>query len=315
LVFYCQYQGMKNPLSGFAALTAHQTSVHADAFRSGLDDRFIGGLVDFPGRTSQCIMVLSGSVVRLKPDSEETIVGPAINWGPKDPETRIKAKAGSNGVIMTLGDATLSNAIGHKPEAATLRLMSAREFTLSLTEKVDIAQTLSACFTAIFKELDAGQTGMETVIEAQIRIMLVALWRAGVNEMIEDQSYKAANLTLERFRHLVEAHLRERWPVHRFAVELGVSPDRLHDICTRTLGKPPQRLVRDRLTFEAQALLQRSHQSLDQIADHLGFRSTSQFSAFFKTEVGVPPGAFRKASTQLGGSMQYKQVGNYADWP
>ena len=274
-----------------------------------------GGLVDFPGRTVQCIMVLSGNALRIKADSEEMIVGPAINWGPKSSDTRIKAKAGSNGIIMTLGDTTLSNAIGHKPEAAALRLMSAREFTLGLTTKPNIAQTISTCFDAIFKELDAGQTGMETVIEAQIRIMLVSLWRAGVNEMIEDQSYKSANLTLERFRHLVEAHLRQRWPVHRFATELDVSPDRLHDICTRTLGKPPQRLIRDRLTFEAQALLQRSHQTLDQIADHLGFRSTSQFSAFFKAEVGVPPGSFRRASRQQGWEEKAAQVGSYADWP
>jgi len=216
---------------------------------------------------------------------------------------------------MTLGDAMLSNAIGHKPEAAALRLMSARAFTLSLDNKPEIVQTLSTCFDAIFRELEAGQTRMETVIEAQIRIMLVSLWRAGVNEMVDDQSYKAANLTLEQFRHLVEAHLRERWPVQRFAAELGVSPDRLHDICKRTLGKPPQRLIRDRLTFEAQSLLQRSHQTLDQIADHLGFCSTSQFSVFFKAETGVPPGAFRRSTTKQGNVVKHVQTGSYADWP
>ena len=306
---------MKITPNKFHSQTAHQTTVHAEIFRSALDDRFLGGLVDFPGRTTQCIMVLSGGAARLKPDSEETITGPAISWGAKAPDTHIKARAGSNGIIMTLGDTTLSNAIGHRPEAAALRLMSAREFTLSLTEKPEIAQTISTCFGAIFKEIEAGQTGMETVIEAQIRIMLVSLWRAGVNEMIEDQRYNAANLTLERFRHLVEAHLRERWPVHRFAIELGVSPDRLHDICTRTIGKPPRRLIRDRLTFEAQALLQRSHQTLDQIADHLGFRSTPQFSVFFKAEVGVPPGAFRRSSMQQSGTTKQAQVGSYADWP
>ncbi len=306
---------MKPAINTLAPLTAHQTVVHADVFRSGLDDRFLGGLVDFAGGTTQCILVLSGSAVRIEPDREDPIIGPAINWGPKDLDTRIKAKAGTTGVIMTLSDAILSNAIGHKPEAAALRLMSARAFTLSLDGKPEIAQTLSNCFDAIFRELEAGQTGMETVIEAQVRIMLVSLWRAGVNEMIDDQSYKAANLTLERFRHLVEAHLRERWPVQRFAAELDVSPDRLHDICKRTLGKPPQRLIRDRLTFEAQALLQRSHQTLDQIADHLGFRSTSQFSVFFKAETGVPPGAFRRASTQQGNTTKPTQVGSYADWP
>lgn len=303
---------MKKVITGLAT---HQTTIHADVFHGGLGDRFLGGLVDFPRRTTRCLLVLSGSAVRLTPDREETIVGPAINWGPKDLDTRIKAKAGSNGVIMTLGDTTLSDAIGHKPEVAALRLMSGREFTLNLREKPDIVQTLSTCFAAIFKELDAAQTGMETVIEAQIRIMLVSLWRAGVNEMIEDQSYKTANLTLERFRHLVEAHLRDRWPVKRFAAELGVSPDRLHDICTRTLGKPPQRLIRDRLTFEAQALLQRSHQTLDQIADHLGFSSTSQFSAFFSTELRMPPGAFRKANAEHAGSLQKMPVASYADWP
>ena len=306
---------MRASFSTFEALRGHKTTVHAEAFRSALADRFLGGLVDFPGRTVQCIMVMSGSAVRLQKDKEETIIGPAINWGPKGSDTRIKAKAGSNGVIMTLGDTTLSNAIGHNPEAAALRLMSARAFTLNLVGKPDIAHTLSACFDAIFKELDAGQTGMETVIEAQIRIMLVSLWRAGVNEMIKDESYRTANLTLERFRHLVEAHLRERWPVHRFAAELGVSPDRLHDICTRTLGKPPQRLVRDRLTFEAQALLQRSHQTLDQIADYLGFRSTSQFSAFFRSETGQPPGAFRRAVRENDLTKNQVEVGSFADWP
>lgn len=306
---------MKPASSAFAPLATHQMTVHADVFRSGLDDRFLGGLVDFPGGTTQCIMLLSGNVVRLKPNDQKMIAAPAIHWSPKDPDTRFKAKAGSSGIIMTVGDAMLSNAIGHKPEAAALRLMSARTFTLDLSGKADIAQTISTCFDAIFKELDAGQTGMETVIEAQIRIMLVSLWRAGVNEMIDDQRYRAANLTLERFRHLVEAHLRERWPVQRFAAELEVSPDRLHDICTRTLGKPPRRLIRDRLTFEAQALLQRSHQTLDQIADHLGFRSTSQFSVFFKAETGVPPGAFRRALAQPENKANATKAGSYADWP
>ncbi|KQI68366.1 hypothetical protein AN189_11235 [Loktanella sp. 3ANDIMAR09] len=305
-------------ISGFRGgtpLSARHATVHADVFRGGLADRFLGGLVDFPGRPVQCIMVLSGSAVRMTPDQEEVITGPAINWTPKQPETRVKARAGSSGVIMTLGDAMLSNAIGHKPEAAALRLMSARAFTLDLGAKPDILQTLSTCFDAIFRELDAAQTGMETVIEAQVRILLVSLWRAGVNEMIEDHPYRTTNLTLERFRHLVEAHLRERWPVARFATELGISPDRLHDICKRKLGKSPQRLIRDRLTFEAQALLQRSHLTLDQIADHLGFRSTPQFSTFFKGEVGLPPGAFRKALMQQAGTQSAVRLRSYADWP
>ena len=36
---------------------------------------------------------------------------------------------------------------------------------------------------------------------------------------------------------------------------------------------------------------------------------------YLKAEVGVPPGAFRKASTQPGDNMTSVQVGSYADWP
>ena len=84
---------------------------------------------------------------------------------------------------------------------------------------------------------------------------------------------------------------------------------------TRTLGIPPQRLVLDRLTVEAQALLQRSHLTLDQIADYLGFRSTPQFSVFFKNQTGFPPGAFRKAIRRKDNKAEIVQSRTYADWP
>ncbi len=301
--------------SAFPISSPQQTTVHAETFGSGLYDRILGGLVDFPGRTWQCVMVTSGSLVRLTSEQEDRVTAPAILWEPKSPDVRIRAKAGSDGVIMTLGEMTLANAIGHKPEAAALRLMSARRFGLDLSAKPDIRDSLTACFAAIFQELDASRTGMETVIEAQIRIMLVSLWRAGIDDMTQDAAYTQANLTLERFRHLLEAHLRERWPVQRFAAELGISADRLHDICTRTLATPPQRLIQRRLTYEAEALLHRSHLTLDQLADYLGFRSTPQFSAFFKAQTGFPPGAFRKAIRQKDKAAELVQVQTYADWP
>lgn len=297
------------------ASSSSQATVHAEAFRSGLYDRILGGLVSFSGRTSHCVFISSGGITQLTASGEKDIMAPAIIWQPKDDSVRLRAKAGSNGVIMVVSETTLANAIGHKPEAAALRLMSARDFALGFGESSDIGGGISACFATILQEIEANQTGKETIIEAQIRIMLVLLWRAGVSEVTQDASYTHANLTLERFRHLVEAHLRDRWPIARFAQELGISTDRLHDICTRTLGKPPQRLVQDRLTFEAQALLQRSHQTLDQLADYLGFRSTPQFSVFFKKQTGFPPGAFRKAIRQQDHAAELAQSRSNADWP
>ncbi len=294
--------------------TVHAT-VHAETFRSGLYDRILGGLIEFPGRTSHCIKLTSGTITRLHPEGEDIIAAPAIIWSPKETGTRLRAKAGSHGIVMVVSEATLANAIGHKPEAAAMRLMSAREFTLDLASKPEIERSLDASYSAIFQELEMNETGMETVIEAQIRIMMVSLWRAGVRLVSKDADKNQPNIILESFRHLVESHLRDRWPVQRFATQLGISPDRLHDICTRTLGIPPQRLVLDRLTVEAQALLQRSPQTLDQIADYLGFRSTPQFSAFFKTHTGFSPGAFRRAIRRRDNAAELVQSRTYADWP
>lgn len=292
---------------------AAQSPVHAEEFRSGLRDRFIGGLVNFPVRTWQCILVNSGSITRLGTEEPEEFHAPAVVWALTDSEVRVRAKAGSSGAIMVIGETTLSNAIGHKPEAAALRLMSARRFSLDLSGKDNTKEGLLACFRAIFQELEDDQAGMETVIEAQIRIMLVSLWRSGLHAKTADLSN--TNLMLEGFRHLLETHFRERWPVGRYATELGMSPDRLHDICTRTLGNAPQRLIQERLTIEAQVLLERSHQTLEQIADYLGFRSAPQFSAFFKTQTGFPPGAYRKAIKQKDKTAELVQSRTYADWP
>ena len=97
-----------------------------------------------------------------------------------------------------------------------------------------------------------------------------------------------------RFGKLAEIRFRERWGVRDYASELGLSTDRLHDICTRILGKPPLRLIHERTLSESQSLLERSSRTVDQIADVLGFHTASQFSKFFKSIVGVPPGAYQR---------------------
>src|SRR6056297_3201149 len=268
--------------------------IHAETFQSALHDRILSRTVAFTGRSWSCIFLSSGQITRLSSTEERPIAAPVFLWEPKDETVRIRAHTGSNGTIMTLGETTLANAIGHRPEAAALRLMTTRDFVLSFATKPDIRDSARDCFAAI---------------------LLVLLWRAGVEDVIQTSGYSNSTLTLERFRLLVEAHLRDRWPVSRFARELGISPDRLHDICTRTLGKPPQRLVQERTVFEAQTLLERSHLTIDQIADYLGFRNTSHFSAFFKTQTGFPPGAFRKAIGRKDQAAKLAQSRSLADWP
>jgi AraC family transcriptional activator of pobA len=116
------------------------------------------------------------------------------------------------------------------------------------------------------------------------------------------------------FRNLVEAHFRARWTARHYAEEMGITYDRLHDLCVRLVGKPPARLIRERSLHEARVLLQRTSLSSERIAAMLGFSSASQFNHFFKSMAGETPGAYRK---QLLGPRAAREDGiaGFADWP
>ena len=118
-----------------------------------------------------------------------------------------------------------------------------------------------------------------------------------------------------RFRHLVELHFREHWRIARYAEALGLSHDRLHDICVRTLKRPPLELVHDRLAHEACLQLVRSGLSIEQVAADLGFRTTANFSRFFRARTGNSPARYRASIARDRSEHEDQVMGSFADWP
>lgn len=86
--------------------------------------------------------------------------------------------------------------------------------------------------------------------------------------------------------------------VARYAQQLGISRDRLNDLCRRAHGRPSDRLIRDRLALEARIYLQSSSLTIDQIAAALGFSSAAQFCRVFSRAEGRPPGRYRADQTR-----------------
>lgn len=288
---------------------------HAQVVRTGLASRHVGGLVELPGRSWEMILIEQGGLIVEDDADAETIPGPQILWRANGSHTRLRARAGSVIGHLKLGETTLANAIGHKPEAVDLRLMAARSFRLDLSENAPLRDTVLRAFDLILREVHDRSPGFETVAEAQIRVLLVLMWRHAARPDELRAASASAAVILQSFRQRVETHFRDRWTVAQYAADLGVSPDRLHGICTRVLGTPPLRLIHARTAQEAEVLLERSTQTLDQIAAYLGFRNTPQFSAFFKAETGLPPGAWRKAVRASGAAPASVHKGSYADWP
>lgn len=288
----------------------------AEQFHGSLRDRFLGGLVALEGPSWQTVFLQPrGTVTVLGSETPHTVEGPAVLWQPRAPGQRIRVRAGTSGASLLIGEVALTNAIGHKPEAAALRIMASAAFVVPLRD-ADLRGDVQRCFDLIQRETSSAAPGADTMIEAQLRVLLVHLWRHRGARDLEDGS-AGGQLLLHRFRHVLELHFRDRWGVTQYAKALGVSSDRLHDLCTRLLGRPPLRLIHERQVREAQVLLARAPMTLDQIADHLGFRSAAQFSTFFKGIVGLPPGAYRRRLREDNhprGSHS-PEIRSFADWP
>ncbi|MBV0910915.1 AraC family transcriptional regulator [Anianabacter salinae] len=302
-------------MTGVSALPRSGLPFHAEVVRTGLSPRYLGGLVEIPGRSKQIILLEQGALTLDRLEVAEHVEGPAILWITDQDAVRVRARAGSTVGHLILGETTLANAIGHKPEAVDLRLLAGRSFRLSLAGDDGFRSDVQRAFDLILREAYGRAPGYETVTEAQIRVLLVLLWRNTARPDALRAAPATSAVILQRFRQMVETHFRDRWTVARYSAELGVSPDRLHGICARVLGTPPLRLIHGRTAQEAEVLLERSTQTLDQIAAYLGFRSTPQFSAFFRAETGHPPGAWRKAVRQDGEPRAAVQKRSYSDWP
>lgn len=290
-------------------------ALDVETFSAGLQPRMLGGLIDFAEVSWRLIYVDDGAVEIIHEDDRQTFRGPALIWHPWSRSHRLRAEAGSSGATILLDERTLTNAIGYRPESADLRLLVRSAFALGLETNAQIRADTKAAFTKVFQEFGDGLPGAITIIEAEIRVLLVLMWRHTAKPTIDFARSAGSAQALSAFRHLVEVHFRDRWRIADYAANLGMTRDRLHDICKRGVGKPPVRLVHERIAAEAEVLLLRSTQTIDQIAEHLGFLSTPHFSRFFHRFFGMPPGAFRKSPGNEEARNNQETSRSFADWP
>lgn len=261
-----------------------------------------------PGRTWQALLPTAGGAKALAPDTTSgapsppvprPVEAPALVWWSAMRGLRCRVMAGSAGGHLIVDDTALSGTIGVKPAAADLRRMVQRAVNRSLGEAPGAFETAKAAVQLMLPETAASARGGDLVIEAQLRVLLVLLWRNGGLEMAAGGGPARATRRLLEFRQSLETHVRKRWADH--APALGMTPDRLHDLGVGSLGTTRKDLIHDRLMHEARLMLDRSSAMLDQIAAALGFSHTGHFSRFFCRFEGSPPGAWRRARRTTGG--------------
>jgi AraC-like DNA-binding protein len=260
------------------------------------------------------VFIAAGKAEHRYAETSRQIQGPALMLAPPSEGEAIAFAAGSHGFLLGVSPDIIAEAFGDHAESPALRLFAGGR---AVTEH--LAAGPRAEFTLLFQgaiaETHEAGRGSRMAAAAYVRLIYMLAWRLAAPAQQPEPHRGGSGPILQRFRQLVETHFRQHWAVSRYARELGVSADRLHAICSRSLGRSPIELIHDRLTQEARLRLERSGHSVQDISDTLGFRDPANFSHFFKRRTGLSPAKYRAhaASTASGGAVPVSS--DYADWP
>jgi AraC family transcriptional activator of pobA len=229
---------------------------------------------------------------------------------------RLEVLAGARGHLLAIRPELLESTFRQIPEAAELHGILHAEKPLALSVTADVAAVIARAMALIGAELRDLAPGAQTVISSALVISLVQLWRhVGATALVSGGPGGTAALLL-RFRQLVEERFRDHWPIARYAEGLGVSTDRLHAVCTRSLGRSPRALVHSRILHEAVTRLERSAVTIKQLTFLLGFKDAAHFNRFFRNRLGLPPGAYRRnVAAREAAKRARPMVFTFADWP
>lgn len=290
---------------------ATRPSVQIQRFASGLQRRSqrLGR-----GDYSRLLLLVSDGEALLESEAgDEAFGGPAVAWRQSAQHCRLTLDAGAAAIVVWISEETLGRVIGDFDESEILHFLFARDWIRNFAIGDDAWPDLAGSLDAIADEVRNGKPGATMMIIALLRVLFVTILRASAVEDLPGPSAGRDEQFLQRFRQLVETHYRSRWPVARYAAELGITHDRLHAICRRCLDKPPKVLLEERLAREAAHGIERSSLTVTQMSYALGFRDPAHFSNFFKRMTGMAPGEYRKL-VAAPAPTRYA-LPSFADWP
>ncbi len=285
------------------------------AVASGLQSQVVQLSRGAPAGMRALIVLHDGKVVLRDGAGERMISGPALCWRTRPAGGRLVLEAGATGMVVEISDEAFARAIGEFYESAVLQVLFSGDWERHLTGEREYLQVITENLAEIADEERNQRTGGAMMIIARLRVILVNILRASGAEAAGPAARGEQHGYLQRFRQLVEAGFRAHRTVADYARDLGVSPDRLHAICTRELGKSPKALIAERVAREAAIGLERSTLSIKQLGYALGFRDPAHFSHFFRRMVGVSPGRFRRMLVSSASGAAGFEPPNYADWP
>lgn len=117
------------------------------------------------------------------------------------------------------------------------------------------------------------------------------LYGISVSNPPKNRSFEYAN----RFFMMLAEEMDQRHSVDYYADQLHISSRYLYRICLENTGLTPKQLIDFQIIGNIKRMLLSGDDSIQQIADRMGFPDQASLGQFFKRNEGVPPQVFRKS--------------------
>jgi len=201
----------------------------------------------------------------------------------------------TEGYVVTFAEALFRRLAREEPAFRPL-FMASR--CASLAGDPEQEQDLADALPRLRRELAWQAPASTAAVAARLSTILVSAARAlHQPEITVSEAWNARAALVARFREKMEAHLRMGLTVTQYAKALNVTRARLRAACLEVTGKPPVRVLEERLLLEAKRTLTYTNMTVAETGYYLGFGDTAYFSRFFRKLAGESAAAFRKRVT------------------
>ncbi len=142
--------------------------------------------------------------------------------------------------------------------------------------------------------IDAAQEDLHTLLRHQLHTLLTRLSILQGKRQLKEPLVSPASQRFQRFQQLVDESFAQWHQVADYANQLGYAEKSLARAVAAATGMTAKAFIAARINLEAKRLLVHTDAPVVTIAEKLGFDEATNFSKFFKREVGCSPAEFRR---------------------
>ena len=142
-------------------------------------------------------------------------------------------------------------------------------------------------------QADAPLEDVNALLRHQLHALLTRLSILQGRSQTTEAPSSPASQRFKRFQQLVDERFAQWHQVANYASHLGCTEKSLARAVTAAMGMTAKAFIAARINLEAKRLLVHADMPASVIAEKLGFEEATNFSKFFRREVGCTPLEFR----------------------